>query len=190
MGLLGFLVSRREGYDEDDGYDDEDLVDDDADAEDEDVCPAFSCGCKWCALMRRLCHHEAGHVIAHLALDVWFDHVAASVGAGGDSADGVTSMLGEARDGSDDDHLVITCAGAAAEELVYGGALCAEVDDRNIAEKVNAPNLTLTLTADEAAAEAAEIVDEWSEELDAVAAELFIAGYLTASECAAIAGCR
>lgn len=169
----------------DDEYDDDDEYDETGDEGVE--CPAFDCGCKVCAVLAQLCIHEAGHIVAHLALEIPFSHAFANVSADGSSGNG-SVVMGETYSIEGDeliDAIVSTLSGAAAENLWFGAAAMADGDDESIEAYLTGPaaHTIADLDMADAEAEAANIVDEWGDQLERLARDLFEHGSLTYEDC-------
>jgi hypothetical protein len=194
MGRFWDWLTGRGDYDEydepddDDGYDgyDDEL---DGDADEGVACPSFDCGCKRCALLARLCYHEAGHIVAHLALEIPFGEAYATVDASASSADGAVTVAEHIDHLTGElliDHIVMALAGAAAENARYGGVAMSDGDDESVAAYIanDEPYGTIAdLDLGEAEDEAADIVDHWGDQLDQLARDLFENGSLTYHDC-------
>lgn len=124
--------------------------------------------------------HEAGHVAVHRALRRAFSHAWITV-----DGDGTTrgATVAELDDTDAHEHLVLLMAGAAAEDLFFGGEVT-EADQDYLDAQELLPHALISLA--EAEEEAADLVDEHRDLVEAVAWLLFDRGRVDAAEVAAL----
>jgi hypothetical protein len=163
MGLLNFLLERFDAEPDDDPPEAGDA--------------AFIDERRWSIAV-----HEAGHVVAYLALGWEFTHAWIAVDPDGRTR-GETVAAAELADSDVHGHLVLLMAGAAAEDLFFDGEV-SEADLDYVEAQDLLPSALVSLA--EAEEEAGDLVDEHRDLVEAVAWQLFDRGRVTAAQVAAL----